>query len=62
VKVRLQLSIISIFKTGEVKVRQDTETSGRGQELSSNPLGLEPAVLNLCISTCTRVAYWIFTL
>lgn len=60
VKVSLQLSMICIFKTGEVKVGQDTEASGRGQEFYPDQLVLKPAVLNLCISTSTRVAHWIF--
>lgn len=54
VKVKLQLSIIGIFKTWEVKVEQDTRASERGQEFSPYLLALKPAVLSLWVTTPIR--------
>lgn len=54
VKIKLQLSIIGIFKTWEVKVEQDTRASERGQESSPYLLVLKPAVLSLWVMTPIR--------
>lgn len=58
VKVELQLSIIGIFKTWEVKVEQGTRASERGQEFSPYLFVLRPAVLSLWVTTPIRYLHY----